>query len=66
MSLTSPLQKACIYRGLPLSLFTELSRGLQRRRQFELFHPSSRFRLSPFVLRYALRAPSAYPSRAIR
>src|SRR5215218_10129269 len=35
-------------------------------RQFELFHPSSRFRLTPFVLRYALRAPSAYPSRAIR
>src|SRR5215208_1139403 len=35
-------------------------------RQFDLFHPSSRFRLTPFVLRYALRAPSAYPSRAIR
>src|SRR5215203_3772663 len=37
-----------------------------RRRQFEVFYPSSRFRLTPFVLRYALRAPSAYPSRAIR
>src|SRR5215204_4857894 len=38
----------------------------ESRRQLELFHPSSRFRLTPFVLRYALRAPSAYPSRATR
>ncbi len=28
ISLTSPLQKACTYRGLPVSLFTELPRGL--------------------------------------